>query len=427
MSTINSWDNQVLANNITLQGGSIDIGADIGGDGTIAIGTTATAGRTITIGNVIAATAVNMRAGAGNINLTGAVVSANQITITVGDMILSSGKLTLPTTTSTVGQITINAARFMHAYGTQNVFLGSETGNFTLTASRCTAAGYQALTALTSSDNNTAFGWQALSDVTAGAANNTAIGTSSMNSSSTCNDNVAVGATSLYQVSGDANTAVGTAALNRLGVGDSNTAIGWQAGINYTTTETNNICIGHSVTGTIGESNVTRIGSIGSVTACYIAGIDGVNVGSVATIVTEASSRLGTATITAGSGISITPGANTITIAALGSGITWSAVTTPQTAADSKGYFTNDVGVITVTLPAAAAVGMTFEVCAMSAGGWTIAQLAGQSIRIGALATTPGAGGSISSTLQGDWIELVCDTANTHWMASVKQGNLIVV
>ena len=52
----------------------------------------------------------------------------------------------------------------------------------------------------------------------------------------------------------------------------------------------------------------------------FICGIDGINVGSVAKVVTMARDQLGTATITAGSGITVTPTANTITIAASGGG-----------------------------------------------------------------------------------------------------------
>jgi hypothetical protein len=66
---------------------------------------------------------------------------------------------------------------------------------------------------------------------------------------------------------------------------------------------------------------VLRIGKAtgtgnGEQNKAIIHGIDGINVGSVAKVVTMASDQLGTATITAGTGISVTPGANTITLAA---------------------------------------------------------------------------------------------------------------
>jgi len=75
------------------------------------------------------------------------------------------------------------------------------------------------------------------------------------------------------------------------------------------------------------------------------------------------------ATLTAGSGVSVTNAAGSITVATEQAGMSWSVVTTGQTAADSTGYFCNNAGGVTVTLPATASVGHTFEVCAMNAGG----------------------------------------------------------
>jgi hypothetical protein len=143
---------------------------------------------------------------------------------------------------------------------------------------------------------------------------NTIIGITAGNASISGSDNVSLGYNTLHALtSGNENVAIGTGALEGITSGTTNVAIGNLAGSFYTGTETSNILIGESVTGTIGESNITRIGTGQS--ACYVSGIDGVNVGSVATVVTEASNQLGTAVITAGTGISVTPGANTITIA----------------------------------------------------------------------------------------------------------------
>lgn len=128
-----------------------------------------------------------------------------------------------------------------------------------------------------------------------------------------------------------------------------------------------------------------------------------------------------------GDGI-ITAGAgDTITITADNAGFQWSVITMGQTGDDSHGYFTNDAGPVSVTLPVASSVGDTFQVCAMSAGGWVIEQNAGQEVRLGNQTTTTGAGGSISSNDQGDWITLVCNVANTNWIARAEQGNFNVV
>jgi hypothetical protein len=69
-------------------------------------------------------------------------------------------------------------------------------------------------------------------------------------------------------------TALGVSAGNAALAND-NTLIGVSAGSNYTTTETENICIGANVGGTVGESTTTRIGVEGTQTACFVAGING--------------------------------------------------------------------------------------------------------------------------------------------------------
>ncbi len=133
------------------------------------------------------------------------------------------------------------------------------------------------------------------------------------------------------------------------------------------------------------------------------------------------------ANITAGAGIAIANGPGTITISAAGAGMNWQVVVVNQIAANDQGFFTNAAGVVQVALPAVSVVGDTFEVAAMSAGGWQVTQAAGQQIQIGNVATTLGAGGSISSLAIGDWITLVCNVANTNWMARTEQGNFNIV
>lgn len=133
------------------------------------------------------------------------------------------------------------------------------------------------------------------------------------------------------------------------------------------------------------------------------------------------------ASLTAGSGIIITPAAGGITIAASGSGFTWTSVTgASATLASNNGYFANNAGVVTFALPAVAAVGDTYQI-ENSQAGWTVSQGAGQNIRIGNLTTTTGAGGSISSTALGDWITIVCNVTNTGFVAKVEQGNISII
>lgn len=130
-------------------------------------------------------------------------------------------------------------------------------------------------------------------------------------------------------------------------------------------------------------------------------------------------------TLTAGPGISIAEGAGSITISGTGSGIGWTEVTgTTQAMASDNGYASNNVSQVVFTLPATAAFGTILNVVGKGAGGWQIAQNAGQNIQVGSVSTTVGAGGTLTSTNQFDAIELVCTTADTVWTALSVQGNI---
>jgi len=106
-------------------------------------------------------------------------------------------------------------------------------------------------------------------------------------------------------------------------------------------------------------------------------------------------------------------GTNTLTISVPGAGVTWSTVTTNTAMVTFNGYVTNSASPLTMTLPATAAVGDQFSVTGLGAGGWVIAQNAGQSIIAGTQSTTVGVGGSLASTNRYDDLTLVCIVANT--------------
>jgi hypothetical protein len=135
------------------------------------------------------------------------------------------------------------------------------------------------------------------------------------------------------------------------------------------------------------------------------------------------------ATITAGSGITVTNGAGSITIAASGgTGITWNEITTTsQSMAVNNGYIANNAGLVTLTLPSTAAQGSIIEVTGKGAGGWKIAQNSGQTIYFGTSTTTTGTGGSLASSATRDGVRLVCITANNDFNVLSAQGNLTVV
>jgi hypothetical protein len=221
---------------------------------------------------------------------------------------------------------------------------------------------------VTDASHNTIIGNSSGSNISS-ATFNTSLGASVFEDLTSGTANVAIGQTALAQVStGGNNTALGTASLTDLGTGSYNTCLGSNAGSNYATTESSNICIGYSTSGTAAENHVLRIGngtgtSNGNLSAAYISGIDGVNVGSVARVVTEASNQLGTAVITAGTGITITPSANVITISATGTTtLNYTAVShaaTPYTVLSTDDYIgvNTSGGVVSILLPNAPATG----------------------------------------------------------------------
>lgn len=110
-----------------------------------------------------------------------------------------------------------------------------------------------------------------------------------------------------------------------------------------------------------------------------------------------------------------------------GVGITWNEIsTTSTTASINNGYITNNASLVTVALPATAAVGSIIRVVGKGAGGWRVTQAASQLIRFGDLVTTTGTGGRIDSVNQYDALEIVCTVANTTWTVLSSQGNMTV-
>jgi hypothetical protein len=130
--------------------------------------------------------------------------------------------------------------------------------------------------------------------------------------------------------SGTENTALGYNALNNMSTGSNNIGIGYIGGISLFT-GSNNIDIGAQ--GVFDESATIRIGTNPLQTRTFISGINGVNVGSVASVVTITATgsgdQLGSSVITPGAGITVVSGANTITISA--SGLTPAAYTNVNT------------------------------------------------------------------------------------------------
>ena len=127
--------------------------------------------------------------------------------------------------------------------------------------------------------------------------------------------------------------------------------------------------------------------------------------------------------------IDITTGSNTLDLSVNSSArrLSWTVATgSTQACAVNAGYFANYNGTLAFTLPTTAAVGDTIEICQMFAGqGFTVAVNTGETIYIGNTNTTITTG-TLASTDDGDWIELVCRVADTDWQANVKMGNITV-
>lgn len=135
------------------------------------------------------------------------------------------------------------------------------------------------------------------------------------------------------------------------------------------------------------------------------------------------------ATLTSGTGISITNGSGTITVTNTSPGglLPWTEVLgTSQAMTVNNGFIANNAALVTLTLPATAIVGDIIEITGKGAGGWLIAQNASQTIFFGTSTTTTGVGGSISSTEDRDSIKLVCVTIDIDFNV-LNVGNLTVV
>ena len=158
--------------------------------------------------------------------------------------------------------------------------------------------------ALTSDTSlNTCVGTGALlNNVPDNGANNTAIGYDALRANTTGDNNTASGIYALYSnTEGDRNTAMGFGAAAWT-TGSNNIALGFEAGRNLTT-GSNNIAIGSE--GVAGESNTIRIGTAGTQTRAFLAGIRGVPVTGGQAVVIDANGQLGSA---AGGLVPVVPG-----------------------------------------------------------------------------------------------------------------------
>jgi hypothetical protein len=360
----------------------------------------------------------------GSPSFSGTVTAGTGFTATTGNVAITAGNLTLPTTTSLVGQIIVNSVPFMHSYGTHNIFIGPGAGDFTLDA--------------TNSIENIGIGGLSLSNLAgtgAGeASRNTAIGYSGLLSCTVGSYNTAGGYASLQKLTiGQYNSAYGALSLNQLVSGNYCTSLGENSGFNYTTNESSNICIGYGVLGTVAESNVLRIGAgsgvgNGQLNAAFISGIYNKTIGGTSTVVlSDSTDQIGG--LPAGTAAYVlTQGATAPSWQpTLPGGITWTRETGDTVAmVVNHGYINTNVALTAYTLPVTAALGTIIAVMGESAAGWQIQQNAGQNIQIGFVSTATGLGGGLQSTNQYDVVYLVCRVPDLVWSVVSSMGNILV-
>jgi hypothetical protein len=220
-------------------------------------------------------------------------------------------------------------ALFHNTTGNFNTATGSQALKNNI-ANDNTADGFQALLRNTTGADNTATGWRALYQNTTGNANtatgvvalfsnttgieNTAIGDGALGNNNTGSFNTATGNIALLSnttghdntangfqallldTTGFRNTAIGGAALFSNTTGSNNIALGSGAGdlIGALTPGNNNIDIGNE--GGPEDANKIRIGTVGTQTATFIAGIRAVtteNMDAVAVVI-DSAGQLGT-------------------------------------------------------------------------------------------------------------------------------------
>jgi hypothetical protein len=182
-------------------------------------------------------------------------------------------------------------ALFGNTIGVRNTASGYAALNSNTTGERNTATGRAALTFNTTGNNNTADGHDALFSNRTGIRN-AASGSFALFSNTIANDNTATGYFALFSnTTGNSNTADGYDALvnNTTGVG--NIAVGNFAGANLTTGD-QNIDIGNL--GLAGEANTIRIGTEGTQTHAYLAGVYETNIANGLVVKVDSSGHLGT-------------------------------------------------------------------------------------------------------------------------------------
>jgi hypothetical protein len=222
--------------------------------------------------------------------------------LTNGNTVLGDDALLTNTgaNNTAVGEQTL----FSNTFGHWNTAVGYHALKLNTTGLSNTAIGFVALVNNTTGQQNVAIGAGTLLDNTTGSLN-TALGDGTLQFNNG-DSNVGIGFALFYNRTGNANTATGVNALlhnttgnnntayglNALGNnnGSNNIALGYGAGVNLVKGE-NDIDIGNA--GVAGDAGVIRIGTTGTHTATFVAGIRGVPISGGTEVGVNASGQLG--------------------------------------------------------------------------------------------------------------------------------------
>ncbi len=298
--------NSQLANNAI----TVTAGTGLAGGGTVPLGGATTlnnAGVLSVTGNAdITATAlggaVTLDDTATDANIASRIVKRDGSGNFSAGTVTLAGNLNLPATTGSSGAIYAGGFLLAHDFGYQNFFAGLGAGNLTMTGSGNVGVGSSVLSSNVGGADNAALGYFALAANISGNYN-TAIGQYALFNNTNGYDQTAVGDWALRNMpSGNDNTAIGNQALQYLTNGIFNTALGSYAG--YSILSGNyNIDIGNN--GLAGDSQKIRIGTQGTQTNTFIAGIYNTPLASGSPVFVDHNGQLGT-----GSGSTVTVGAN---------------------------------------------------------------------------------------------------------------------
>lgn len=267
----------------------------------VGIGTTAPANVLDVVGHVNATLAYRL-GGSNVLAMPGSLTNGN----------IAVGAKALPVNTTGIGNTAVGyLALSTNNTGQQNTATGAGAMQFNTSGVDDTATGSSALESNTTGGGNTATGYAALFFNSGGGSNtatgdlalfrntlgyyNTATGSGALLSNSTGSSNTASGDGALSSnTTGSNNVAVGNVALGNNTTGSNNIAIGVGAGEGVSMVNSNNIQIGSA--GSTSDSGAIRIGTIGTQTSFFVAGVSGVATGlnNAVPVMIDSNGQLGT-------------------------------------------------------------------------------------------------------------------------------------